>query len=78
MEKTTICLEVSNFAEAYERDHSILDRLGRELARLGAIPTRVDFPTRTYCVSVEAPDLIQDEVVAQFTAVGLIAHVKGV
>ena len=72
-----LCFEIANFDEAYSRDHLAVERIEAALAHAGALPARVDFPSRTFCVTVTNPDLKVETVLSIFAMNGLQAHLKG-
>ena len=72
-----LCFEIDNFDEAYDRDHLVIEHIESALASRGAIPARIDFPTRTLCVTVIRPDLDVSEVLSILANHGLRARLKG-
>ena len=72
-----LCFDIANFDEAYSRDHLAVERTEAELARAGALPARVDFPSRTFCVTITNPDLKVETVLGIFASNGLQARLKG-
>jgi hypothetical protein len=74
--KNIICFDVENFEEAYARDPLTIERVEAALAQAGALPQRVDFPDRVFCVSVERADLSVDSISAIFADAGLRVRLR--
>ena len=74
---SVLCFEVANFEEAYSQDHRVVERVEAALTQSGALPARVDFPSRTFCVTVINPDLGTEDLLRIFAAHGLQARLKG-
>jgi hypothetical protein len=72
-----LCFDIDNFEEAFGRDHLAIEHVESALALRGAIPARVDFPTRTFCVTVTNPDLGPREVLSILATYGFRARLKG-
>jgi hypothetical protein len=65
-----VCFDVLNFEAALARDPDAILKLETQLSAEGAIPGRVDMPTRTICVLVTDPDLTDNDVVALIARYG--------
>jgi hypothetical protein len=72
-----LCFEIANFDEAYSRNHLVIERTEAALSQAGALPARIDFPNRTFCVTVTNPDLNVETVLGIFAMNGLQARLKG-
>jgi hypothetical protein len=72
-----LCFDIANFDEAYSHDHLVVEHTEAALARAGALPARVDFPSRTFSVTVTNPDLKVETLLNIFASNGLQARLKG-
>ncbi len=50
-----MCFEISNFEEVYAHDVFSLEKTKRALTAVGALPAKIDWPSRTFCVVVTHP-----------------------
>ena len=57
-----ICFLVQNYEEMSQQDPEIITRLETNLAAAGAIPAKIDFPSKMCCVTVANKDLYPNEV----------------
>jgi hypothetical protein len=71
-----LCFEVHNYERVFASDPEALTRLEEALALKGALPAKVDFPTRVYCVTVEKLDLSVAEILDIFAQHGFQAHYR--
>ena len=74
---SALCFEIANFDEAYAQDDRVIELTEAALARAGALPARVDFPSRLFCVTVTNPALLVETMLSIFATYGLQARLKG-
>lgn len=71
-----LCLDIDNFQEVYAHDNMAIERAEKALALRGALPARVDFPTRSFCLNVTNPDLGVEEVISILATYGFRARLR--
>jgi hypothetical protein len=68
-----ICFEIDNYEEVYRLDNEIINKLKTTLAEHGAIPTKIDFPSRLCCVELTNPSLEPKQVLNLLESLGFRA-----
>ncbi len=68
-----MCFKVENYEEAYQRDNEVITKLERNLAAGGAIPAKIDFPSKLCCVTITDPTIDPGDIQQILEAVGLRA-----
>jgi len=66
-----VCFKVENYEEAYQRDKEMIAKLERKLAAGGAIPAKIDFPSKICCVTILDPTVDIRSIQEILEAVGL-------
>ena len=52
-----ICFTVSNYESAYKKNPNCIEKAKRELAHIGALPAKIDFPRKLFCVTLANPNV---------------------
>ena len=68
-----VCFKVENYEEAYQRDKEVITKLERNLAAVGAIPAKIDFPSKVCCVTITDPTVEPRSVQQVLETIGLHA-----
>ena len=63
-QKKIICFEVENYEDVASRDPLALSSLEQALALAGALPARIDYPERIFCVTIENSHLSIEELLS--------------
>lgn len=50
-----VCFKVENYEEVYQYDKDVITKLERNLAAAGAIPAKIDFPSKLCCATITDP-----------------------
>lgn len=69
-----VCLEIDNFEEIDRQDPTCLQRLKSALASEGALPIKIDYDAKLWCVSIERPDLTTEHIIRIMSSFGYKAH----
>jgi len=57
-----VCFKVENYEEVYQRDKEVITKLERNLAAAGAIPAKIDFPSKLCCATITDPTVKPEDI----------------
>jgi|GEM_PF-2637415 len=57
-----VCFNVENYEEIYQRDKEVITRLERNLTAAGAIPAKIDFPSKLCCATITDPTVKPEDI----------------
>ena len=71
-----ICFNVSNFEDAIKKDAECITKAEKQLANIGAIPVKIDWPSKLFCVSLANPNVKVKEIESVLKRYGFKAKIK--
>jgi hypothetical protein len=66
-----VCFTVEDYEDAYQRDSEVITKLEKNLAAMGAIPARIDFPSKQCCVTITDSGIEPKDIQQVLETVGL-------
>jgi hypothetical protein len=68
-----VCFKVENYEEVYQHDEEVITKLEENLAAAGAIPAKIDFPSKLCCVTITDQSVEPEDVLRILEALGFRA-----
>ncbi|MBE7467759.1 MAG: hypothetical protein HS114_01280 [Anaerolineales bacterium] len=65
-----ICFIVKNYEEVYQHDEDVITKLEINLTEAGAIPAKIDFPSKLCCVTITDPAVKPENIQHVLEALG--------
>ena len=75
MEKL-ICFEIDNFEKIDLKNPINLSNSEKDFARIGALPAKIDYPTKAYCLTITKTNITEKVLQKIFRKYGYKAKLK--
>lgn len=70
-----ICFIVENYEEVYQHDKDVITKLEISLTEAGAIPAKIDFPSKLCCVTITDPTVKPENIQQVLETLGFQAEI---
>ena len=70
MKREVRYFEITNYEEVDKRDLNAIQKLEEGVAAIGALPARIDTPSRAFCVTIEDGKPTDDQIIAVAESIG--------
>lgn len=72
-----ICFRVENYREVCRRDKGVIEKLETNLLEAGAIPGRMDVPSRICCATITDPTVRDEDIKKVLEKLGFRVRLLG-